>query len=339
MVPDARLTRTTRSSSGWRSDSSACTGNSGTSSRNSAPRCARLTSPGRTRLEPPPTSETIDALWCGWRNGGSVRSAGPRWTPAAEWILVTSSASARSSGARIVGRRRASIVLPMPGGPTNSRWCAPAAATESARRACARPRTSARSSGSSPSGTADSIGGGIGWIGPRGLALQAEVELAEAARDPDQRARHECRLGAFAAGTTTCSTPVRTSASTSASVPTTGRTPPSRPSSPSTPTPSSAPAGSPPPAHVERERDAELEPGAGLAHRRGREVHRHPLLRVLETGRQQGRAHPLARLPPGRVGQTDDRVAGQTPGDVHLDGDDPAVDAFEHGTAHGCEHG
>ena len=36
---------------------------------------------------------------------------------------MTSSASSRSSAGRIVGRRRASIVLPTPGGPTISRWC------------------------------------------------------------------------------------------------------------------------------------------------------------------------------------------------------------------------
>ncbi len=120
-----------------------------------------------------------------------MRSAGPRCDPAAEWILVTSSASACSSGARIVGRRRASIVLPTPGGPTIKRWCEPAAATASARRACSSPRTSARSSGSSPSGANAIVGGGIGRLGPRRLALQARVQLAERARDAHVDARDE----------------------------------------------------------------------------------------------------------------------------------------------------
>ena len=53
-------------SSGSRSASSALRGNSGSSSRNSTPRCARLTSPGLT-LRPPPVSAAIDALWCGER--------------------------------------------------------------------------------------------------------------------------------------------------------------------------------------------------------------------------------------------------------------------------------
>src|SRR5258705_235400 len=48
-----------------------------------------------------------------------MRSAGPRFVPAAEWILVTSSAAAWSSGARIVGNRRAKIVLPTPRGETS----------------------------------------------------------------------------------------------------------------------------------------------------------------------------------------------------------------------------
>jgi hypothetical protein len=57
----ARATLTVPVSSGWRSESSTARWNSGSSSRNSTPRCARLISPGRT-LSPPPTSAGIDAL-------------------------------------------------------------------------------------------------------------------------------------------------------------------------------------------------------------------------------------------------------------------------------------
>ena len=49
------------------------------------------------------------------------------------WIRVTVIASARVSGGRIDGRRRASIVLPVPGGPESRRLCEPAAAIVSAR--------------------------------------------------------------------------------------------------------------------------------------------------------------------------------------------------------------
>ena len=55
--------------------------------------------------------------------------------PATEWIAVHSSASSKVSGGRIPPSRRASIVLPAPGGPDSSRLCPPAAATSSARRA------------------------------------------------------------------------------------------------------------------------------------------------------------------------------------------------------------
>ena len=51
-------------SSGSRSASSDARANSGSSSRNSTPWCASETSPGRGG-EPPPTSATDDALWCG----------------------------------------------------------------------------------------------------------------------------------------------------------------------------------------------------------------------------------------------------------------------------------
>ena len=64
----ARAMRTTPSSSGCRSTSSACRLNSGISSRKSTPLCARLISPGRG-IEPPPASATSETVWCGARNG------------------------------------------------------------------------------------------------------------------------------------------------------------------------------------------------------------------------------------------------------------------------------
>ena len=54
------------------------------------------------------------------RPSGSPVAGGA--TPAAEWTLITSSASARARGGRRPQRRRANMVLPDPGGPTNSRW-------------------------------------------------------------------------------------------------------------------------------------------------------------------------------------------------------------------------
>ena len=61
----------------------------------------------------------------------------------------------------------------------------------------------------------------------------------------------------------------------------------------------------------ERERHGELEPGTGLAHRCRREVHRDAFHRIRQIRREQRGAHALARLAAGRVGKTDDRVAGR----------------------------
>jgi len=57
----ARATLTLPVSSGCRSESSTGRWNSGSSSRNNTPRCARLISPGLTR-SPPPTRAGMDAL-------------------------------------------------------------------------------------------------------------------------------------------------------------------------------------------------------------------------------------------------------------------------------------
>ena len=105
-------------SSGSRSASSAARGNSGNSSRNSTPWCASEISPGRGG-EPPPTSATALAVWCGARVGRRIhcasakrlRQAGDR---RALQRLVTSIAGSRPA------KRCASIDLPEPGGPTIS---------------------------------------------------------------------------------------------------------------------------------------------------------------------------------------------------------------------------
>ncbi len=101
------------SSRGWRSASRLERWNSESSSRNSTPLLARVASPGRGG-EPPPASPAGEIVWCGARNGRALIRP-PAWTPATLWMRVTSIASARVSGGRIVGRRRASIVLPVPG--------------------------------------------------------------------------------------------------------------------------------------------------------------------------------------------------------------------------------
>ncbi len=114
---DAHDARSRVSSSGWRIASRASRRNSGSSSRKSAPRCASEISPGTGRA-PPPTRPGAEIPWCGARKGGVWISPAPAGSvPATEWIRVTSIASASERGARMPGSRRASIVLPAPGGP------------------------------------------------------------------------------------------------------------------------------------------------------------------------------------------------------------------------------
>jgi len=71
---------------------------------------------------PPPTSPASLTEWCGARNGRSQtmpRSLGK--TPATLWIAVQSMASSKRSGGSSVGKSRASMVLPLPGGPIISK--------------------------------------------------------------------------------------------------------------------------------------------------------------------------------------------------------------------------
>ena len=142
-----RTIATRPSSSGWRSASSAERANSDSSSRNSTPWWASVISPGNGTV-PPPTRPGGEIVWCGARNGRVSTRPPPECRPAIEWMRVTSIASARVSGGRIDGTRRAIIVLPVPGGPCRNRLWPPAAATRIAGSSASCPRTSLMSGGS-----------------------------------------------------------------------------------------------------------------------------------------------------------------------------------------------
>ena len=155
----------TPSSSGCRSDSIAGRVNCGSSSINSTPLCASEISPGRGVL-PPPVNPAIEMEWCGDRNTRFFSSGTPLGRkPAAEWILVVSTASSKLISGRIEGRRLASMLLPVPGGPISSTLCPPAAAISSARLAFSCPFTSLKSGiggwGSSRYGTDRAVGSGF----------------------------------------------------------------------------------------------------------------------------------------------------------------------------------
>ena len=69
---------------------------------------------------PPPTRLTADMVWWGERKGRvETRDAPAGRIPETECILVVTIASSNSRGGRMVGRRFASMDLPVPGGPIN----------------------------------------------------------------------------------------------------------------------------------------------------------------------------------------------------------------------------
>ena len=145
MVYLAREMVILRSSSGCRSTSRVVLLNSGNSSANKTPLCAKEISPG-WGVAPPPTRATSEMVWCGARNGRCEMSDIPLPNlPAMLCICVVSRLSPNDSGGKIEGRRLAIIDLPEPGGPTIIRLCEPAAATSIARLTFSWPRTSAKS--------------------------------------------------------------------------------------------------------------------------------------------------------------------------------------------------
>ena len=144
MLMSARDMVTLPSSSGWRSTSRTFFLNSGSSSRNSTPLCARLTSPG-FGIVPPPMSPASEIVWWGARKGRTATRGLPSILPATECIFVVSMASSKLISGRIVTMRWASMVLPEPGGPTMMRLWPPAEATSRARLAWLCPRTSIKS--------------------------------------------------------------------------------------------------------------------------------------------------------------------------------------------------
>ena len=129
--------------------------------------------------------------------------------------------------------RDASRVLPLPGGPTKSKWWAPAAAISSARRACAWPRTSARSGcAAARQATASARGSDLrassaAHTSSRVRAVRTSTSAASAASLP-------------LAGGTSSLRPARPLASAAASTPSTARISPVNASSPRNSQPSSA---------------------------------------------------------------------------------------------------
>ena len=130
-------------SKGSRSASNALRANSGNSSKNKTPWCAKEISPGRGG-EPPPTKATALAVWCGDPVGRwPQRESSKR--PAKLAMAALSKASSTLSGGNKPAKRCANIDLPEPGGPLSRTECEPAAAMVKARFGPAWPLTSAMS--------------------------------------------------------------------------------------------------------------------------------------------------------------------------------------------------
>ena len=155
----AREMVTLPDSSGSRMASNADLGNSGSSSRNKTPWCAKEISPGRGG-EPPPTKATALAEWCGCRVGRRDHCARSN-PPARLAIDAASKASVILRGPSSPAKRCASMDLPEPGGPIINKLWPPAAAISSARFAPAWPLTSAMSSVSWDAGVGKFLGGNL----------------------------------------------------------------------------------------------------------------------------------------------------------------------------------
>ncbi|CDC78934.1 unknown [Clostridium sp. CAG:964] len=130
---------------GCLSTSIAALENSGSSSKNKTPLCARETSPGFGTV-PPPESPTADTVWCGALKGLVVISPllAPS-KPATECILVVSIDSSKVISGKIDGILLASILFPEPGVPISKMLCIPAAAISMARFASDCPLTCEKS--------------------------------------------------------------------------------------------------------------------------------------------------------------------------------------------------
>ena len=257
--------------------------------------------------------------------------------PATDWMRVTSIASSGVSGGRIDGRRRASIVLPVPGGPCRNRLWPPAAATSSA----GDERVVAADVGE--------VGHRLGLgLGRRRPARPAARRVAAQHRRPPRSATSTPRTstpGTSAAsrarerGSTSRASPCRRAPSATASAPRIARTSPVSESSPTTAQPSTRLGVELAGGDEERDRERQVERRADLAQVGRREVDRDPLLRELVARVDDRRPDALARLAHRLVGEADDRERGQPEPDVGLDPDPPGLDAVDGEGGDAGEHG
>ena len=312
-VPPARLTRMTPSSSGWRSASSAATGNSPSSSRNRTPLVARLTSPGRRDQLPPPTRDTMEAWWCGARNGGRStnspipnRTAGRRVDPGHRERL--GSGQRRQQPDQAFSQHRLA----------RTGWSDHQEVVTPRRRDF---------HGASPERLTPHVGqvGRVRGVAglrhgrdarPVGVATQNGHQLAQRGRAVDLVSTHQRRLTDVTEGHDHAERARRVGQGDHAGDMA------QRAIQPELSTEGTAFAGSR--AQLARgdeqaHGEGEVEPGTAFPHSRRGQVDDCPSKRPRQPAGQEGGANAIPRLAHRCVGQSDDGESGQAVGDVHLD--------------------
>ena len=192
-----------------------------------------MTSPGEGCV-PPPMRPTSDTVWCGERNGRWRSSEPPGGRrPAIEWIFVASSASSSDIGGRIDGMQRASIDLPVPGGPTMSRLWPPATATSTARLAISCPLTSTKSGWSPERASASAPSSGrAGAVRPASAPERTSAAWRRLWTGQTRRPLTTAASAALSTGTRKSVTPCARRLTASGRTPRTERTSPRSESSP-----------------------------------------------------------------------------------------------------------
>ena len=234
------------------------------------------------------------------------------------------------------GRRRASSVLPLPGGPTKSRLWPPAAATSSARLARSCPCTSARSgSTGAAAGISIAASGRSSAASPRSQASAAPRLSAASAARPGQSAASP----RFPRGTTTSRIAAPSAAASIASTPRTASQRAVEAELAEEERALELRRLELDPRAGDRERDRQVERGADLGHAGRREVHRHAARRELESALAERGADPVAALVHHAVGLADDVERGQTSAGLDLDRDAHALDHVKRRAERAHEHG
>ena len=283
----------------------------------------------------PPTSPASEMEWCGARNGRSTRSPRSRSRPATLWTVVASSASSRPSGGSRPGSLRASMVLPLPGGPKRSRLWSPAAAISSARLAPACPATSRRSGEPPGSSSCRSAPGSAqgrprpsaqATMSPRWRTGWTGEPLHRRRLEGVSRRRHEAPRAVAQRGHGHGQDPAhRTDLAGEGELPAEVE--------PLERARRHEAAGG-----EQRHRDGQVEPGALLAEVGRGQVHRDALRGELVPEVSHRRAHPDERLLHRPSRETGEQGAREAGGGVDLDVHGDGGDAQQGGGADADEH-